>query len=119
VCAQHQIGVIPYFALAAGFLTGKYRSEKDLAASRRSSMAKKDLNERGIRILAALDEVAKDRHATPGEIALAWLMARPSITAPIASATTEDQLRSLVRATEIQLDSASIEKLNRASAYDR
>lgn len=117
VCVQNEIGVIPYFALASGFLTGKYRSEKDLNASPRSGIVKKYLDDRGLRILAALDEVSKEKNAVPAEIALAWLIARPSITAPIASATSEQQLRSLIRATEIDLDPKSIEKLNQASAY--
>jgi aryl-alcohol dehydrogenase-like predicted oxidoreductase len=117
VCLKSEIGVIPYFSLASGFLTGKYRTEKDLGAGQRSGMVKKYLDARGLRILAALDEVSKDKNATQGEIALAWLMARPSITAPIASATSVEQLQSLVRATEIKLDPESIEKLNAASAY--
>jgi aryl-alcohol dehydrogenase-like predicted oxidoreductase len=110
------IGVIPYYALAAGFLTGKYRSESDLSKSPRGAGAKKYLNERGFRILAALDEVAKAHHSTPGKVALAWLIARPGITAPIASATSLDQLRDLVDATNLELDPASIETLNKASA---
>jgi aryl-alcohol dehydrogenase-like predicted oxidoreductase len=80
-------------------------------------MVKKYLDARGLRILAALDEVSKEKNAVPAEIALAWLIARPSITAPIASATSEQQLRSLIRATEIDLDPKSIEKLNQAGAY--
>ncbi|HEY4050908.1 MAG TPA: aldo/keto reductase [Acidobacteriaceae bacterium] len=117
VCVQNEIGVIPYLALASGFLTGKYRSEKDLNASPRARIVKKYLDARGLRILAALDEVAKEKNAAPAEIAVAWLIARPSITAPIASATSEQQLSSLIRATEIDLDPKSIEKLNQASAY--
>jgi aryl-alcohol dehydrogenase-like predicted oxidoreductase len=110
------IGVIPYYALASGFLTGKYRSESDLSKSPRGGGVKKYLNDRGFRILAALDEVAAAHHSTPGKVALAWLIARPSITAPIASATSIDQLRDLVDATNLELDQASIEKLNQASA---
>lgn len=116
VCRQFELGVIPYFALASGFLTGKYRSEDDLKKSARGAMVKKFLDERGRRILAALDEVAKEKQAAQGEVALAWLIARPGITAPIASASREDQVRSLVRATWIDLDPASIERLNQASA---
>lgn len=111
------IGVIPYYALAAGFLTGKYRSEADAQKSARGGgVVKKYLNDRGFRILAALDHVAKAHHSTPGKVALAWLIARPGITAPIASATSEEQVRDLVEATQLKLDHASIEALNQASA---
>ncbi len=110
------LGMIPYYALAAGFLTGKYRSESDLSKSPRGAGVKKYLNEKGFRILAALDEVAKAHHSTPGKVALAWLIARPSVTAPIASATSVEQLRDLVDASNLKLDEASIESLNQASA---
>lgn len=110
------LGVIPYYALAAGFLTGKYRSESDLGKSPRGGGSKKYLNDKGFRILAALDEVAKAHNSTPGKVALAWLIARPSITAPIASATSLEQLQDLADATKLELDQASIETLNRASA---
>jgi aryl-alcohol dehydrogenase-like predicted oxidoreductase len=110
------LGVIPYYALAAGFLTGKYRSESDLSKSPRGAGAKKYLNEKGFRILAALDEVAKSHDSTPGKVAVAWLIARPSVTAPIASATSVEQLRDLVDASNLELDQASIEALNHASA---
>jgi aryl-alcohol dehydrogenase-like predicted oxidoreductase len=110
------IGVIPYYALASGFLTGKYRSESDLGKSLRGAGVKKFLNPRGFRILTALDEVSKAHNSTPGKVALAWLMAQPSITAPIASATSVDQVRDLVDATNLKLDPESIEKLNQASA---
>jgi aryl-alcohol dehydrogenase-like predicted oxidoreductase len=117
LCLKEGIGVIPYFALASGFLTGKYRSESDLAKGPRGQMVKKYLDERGFRILAALDQVAAQHHSTPGKVAIAWLIARPSITAPIASATTVEQLNDLVDAANLQLDPASIETLNHASAY--
>jgi aryl-alcohol dehydrogenase-like predicted oxidoreductase len=111
------IGVIPYFSLASGFLTGKYRSESDAEKSARGGgVVKKYLNERGFRILAALDQVAGAHGSTPGKVALAWLMARPGITAPIASATSVEQLRDLVDATKLELDAASIEALSEASA---
>jgi aryl-alcohol dehydrogenase-like predicted oxidoreductase len=109
------IGVVPYYALASGFLTGKYRSEADLAKSPRGGGVKKYLDARGFRILAALDQVAAAHHSTPGKVALAWLMARPGITAPIASATSLDQLQDLVDSTNLELDPASIEALNQAS----
>jgi aryl-alcohol dehydrogenase-like predicted oxidoreductase len=117
VCLKEGIGVIPYFALASGFLTGKYRSENDLAKGPRGQLVKKYLDERGFRILAALDEVAGQLDATPGNVAIAWLTARPSITAPIASATSVEQLRHLVAAANLRLDSNSIETLNQASTY--
>jgi aryl-alcohol dehydrogenase-like predicted oxidoreductase len=111
------IGVIPYYALAAGFLTGKYRSESDAKKSARGGgVVKQYLNERGFRILAALDQVAKSHHSTPGKVALAWLIARPGITAPIASATSVEHVEDLVDATNLTLDGASIEALNQASA---
>lgn len=116
VCVKHQLGVIPYFALASGFLTGKYRSEADLQYSPRGQMVKRYMNERGFRILNALDQVAKKYNTTPASIALAWLIARPSITAPIASATNLQQLNSLIEATRIKLDAGSIDLLNQASA---
>jgi len=116
LCLKHGIGVIPYFALAGGFLTGKYRSEADLSKSPRGMGVKKYLNERGFRILGALDQVAKQYNSTPGKVALAWLAARPSITAPIASATNMEQLDDLIDSTRLRLDQASIELLNHASA---
>jgi aryl-alcohol dehydrogenase-like predicted oxidoreductase len=116
VCVENGLGVIPYFALASGFLTGKYRSESDLSKSARGARVKKYLDERGLRILAALDEVAARLQSTPASVALAWLMARPSITAPIASATNLEQLKDLIAAGELKLDRDSIELLNRASA---
>lgn len=116
MCLANNIGVISYFSLASGFLTGKYRAESDLAQSARGAGVKKYLNERGFRILAALDEVAAKHDSTPARVSLAWLMARPSITAPIASATTLEQLNDLIEATKLKLDDASIEQLNQASA---
>jgi len=118
ICLQHQLGVIPYFSLASGFLSGKYRSEADLSKSQRGQMVKKYLNPRGFRILDALDLVAKRHHATPTQVALAWLIARPSITAPIASATNLKQLDDLTRAASLELDQSSITLLNDASALD-
>ena len=117
LCLKEGIGVIPYFALASGFLTGKYRSETDLAKGPRGQMVKKYLDERGFRILAALDEVATRLDSTPGKVAIAWLIARPSVTAPIASATSVEQLKELVDAANLQLEPASIETLSQASSY--
>jgi aryl-alcohol dehydrogenase-like predicted oxidoreductase len=117
LCVAKGLGVIPYFSLASGFLTGKYRSERDLSKSPRGQSVKKYLDERGLRILAALDQVAQEKHSTPGKVALAWLLARPSITAPIASATSVPQLHDLIDATKLTLDTASIELLTQASAW--
>jgi aryl-alcohol dehydrogenase-like predicted oxidoreductase len=116
LCLEKEVGVIPYFSLASGFLTGKYRSEKDLANRPRGEMVKKYMNERGFRILDALDQVANQYHSVPAVVSLAWLIARPGITAPIASATSLDQLTDLIKATRLVLDPSSIKLLNRASA---
>jgi len=116
---QEKLGVIPYYSLAAGFLTGKYRSEDDLKKSQRGKGVKKYLNDRGFRILQALDQVAERYQAKPAQVALAWLMTRESITAPIASATSVEQLNELAQATRLELDRDSIERLNRASAYEQ
>ncbi|KIQ06355.1 MULTISPECIES: aldo/keto reductase [Pseudomonas] len=110
------IGVISYFSLASGFLTGKYRTRDDIAGAR-AEMVKGYMDERGVTILSALDEVAAARDATPAQIALAWLIARPSITAPIASATSSRQLADLVAATRLHLSADEVTMLNQASAY--
>ena len=116
LCVKEQIGVVNYYALASGFLTGKYRTPADAKKSARGKgVVEKFLNERGLRILAALDDVGRRYGASPASVALAWQIARPSITAPIASATTVDQLKELVAATQLNLDQASIEQLNAAS----
>ncbi len=117
LCAKEQLGVIPYFSLAAGFLTGKYRSEADLSQRARGQFVKKYLTDRGFTILAALDEVAKETNSTTAKVALAWLMARPSITAPIVSATSVEQWKEIVGAAELKLNASAIERLNEASAY--
>lgn len=117
LCAEKNVGVIGYYSLASGFLTGKYRSEDDLGKSARGGGVKKYLNERGFRILDALNEVARQRGATPARVALAWLMARPSVTAPIASATSLAQLDDLIEATRLELDEASLRLLDEASAW--
>jgi len=117
VCVEEGIGVIPYFALASGFLTGKYRREADLSKSPRGQGVKKYLDERGMRILDALDRVAKQHKSTPTRVALAWLIARPSITAPIASATKLEQLNDLIEGANLILDAESMEILNQASEY--
>lgn len=112
------IGVIPYYGLAGGFLSGKYRSEADLDKSpARADKVKGYLNERGVTILVALDEVAEEYDATPAQVALAWLIARPGITAPIASASNLEQLPDLIAATRLQLSQEDIHRLDAASAY--
>jgi aryl-alcohol dehydrogenase-like predicted oxidoreductase len=117
VCVKNEVGVINYFSLASGFLTGKYRSEADLGKSPRGErMVKKHLNERGFRILAALDSVAKDTSSTPGGVAIAWLLAQPGITAPIASATSLPQLEDLFAATRLTLYPAHLKQLDAASS---
>jgi aryl-alcohol dehydrogenase-like predicted oxidoreductase len=115
VCIENDVGVISYFSLASGFLTGKYRAESDLARGPRGQMVKKYLNERGSRVLGALDAVAKDKGATPGRVAIAWLLAQPGITAPIASATSIPQLEDLFEAAKLALDPASLKRLDEAS----
>ena len=116
VAQREAVGVIPYFSLASGFLTGKYRSEQDLAKSARGQGIKKYLNDRGLRILAALDQVAKTHGATPAQVALAWLIAQPTIVAPLVSATSVAQWRELVPASTLKLTPSDFEELNRASA---
>jgi aryl-alcohol dehydrogenase-like predicted oxidoreductase len=114
---REDIGVINYYALASGFLSGKYRSEADLAKSRaRGGSVKKYLTPQGLKVLAALDEVATAHKATPSQVALAWLMARPGITAPIASATSVEQLRELTGAATLTLAQDEMAALNEASA---
>jgi aryl-alcohol dehydrogenase-like predicted oxidoreductase len=117
LCLEENLGVITYFSLASGFLTGKYRSGSSLAKSARGEMVKKYLDDRGFRIIKALDEVSKRLSSTPARVSLAWLILRPSVTAPIASATTLGQLDDLVEGTRLKLDESSIELLNQASAY--
>jgi aryl-alcohol dehydrogenase-like predicted oxidoreductase len=116
-CRDNNLGVITYFSLASGFLSGKYRTKSDLANHSRGSNVEKYLNARGLRILQALDEVARERNATQAQVSLAWLMAKPAVTAPIASATNQKQLDELTGAARLQLNEADIVKLDEASAY--
>jgi aryl-alcohol dehydrogenase-like predicted oxidoreductase len=116
LCRAQKLAVIPYYPLASGFLTGKYRSENDLSKSVRGAGVRKCFNQRGFRILAALDAVALRLRSTPAAVALAWLLARPGITAPIVSATSLRQWEELAAAPGIRLDSSSIELLNRVGA---
>ena len=116
VCIDNEVGVIPYYGLASGFLTGKYRSEEDLAKSPRGRGVKRYLDERGLRILAALDQVAAARGATPAQVALAWVMAQPGLTGPIASATSVEQLEELIGAARLKLTAEDLAALDKASA---
>ena len=112
LCRAENIGVIPYYALAAGFLTGKYRSEADAGKSARGGGMKKYLTPRGLLILDALDAVAKRLNATPAQVAVAWLMQRPGVTAPIASATSRAQVEELIKAGSLVLDADDIAQLD-------
>jgi aryl-alcohol dehydrogenase-like predicted oxidoreductase len=116
LCMAEEVGVITYFSLAKGFLSGKYRSEADLGKSPRGGGVKAYLNPRGLRILAALEEVAARHAVAPADVALAWIIARAGVTAPIASATSPTQLESLVRAATLPLSAADGAALDEASA---
>lgn len=117
ITQQYELGVISYYSLASGFLSGKYRSKEDAAKSPRGEKAVGYLDDRGQNILETLDEVAADFNTTPASVAIAWLVQRPGISAPIVSATDTKQLADLVKATQLGLDAAAIEKLNIASDY--
>ncbi|QHI97278.1 aldo/keto reductase [Xylophilus rhododendri] len=118
LCVERGVGVINFYALAAGFLTGKYRSAADAGKSPRGAgVVQKYLDARGQRILAALDTVAARVAAKPGQVALAWQIAQPGISAPIASATTLEQLKELLVAAALKLDRQSLDELSAASAY--
>ncbi|HEX5027004.1 MAG TPA: aldo/keto reductase [Agriterribacter sp.] len=116
LCEKNNLSVICYYSLASGFLTGKYRSEADLNKSKRGGGIKKYMNERGFKILSALDKVAAEHHTSPASVAIAWLLTRKTIEAPIASATTLNQLNELVSAINLPLSAADLEALNEASA---
>lgn len=119
VCETNNVGLISFFSLAAGFLTGKYRSEADFGKSPRGARGiPKYMNPRGMRILAALDETAKETGAEPAAIALAWLLAKPTVTAPIASATKPEHVDTLVAATRLSLSADQVARLDAASAPD-
>ena len=116
LCVEENIGVITYFSLGCGFLTGKYRSDKDLENKPRAYRVRDMMNERGFKILAALDEIAEETGATHAQISLAWLMEQPAVVAPIASATSLDQLNELIGATNVKLSEEALNKLNIAGA---
>jgi aryl-alcohol dehydrogenase-like predicted oxidoreductase len=113
---QQGLGVITYYSLASGFLTGKYRTEADLGQSVRGGGVREYLNPRGLRILGALDQVAQRHGTQPAVVALAWLIGRPGVTAPIASATSVEQLRSFSAAAELALSDSDRQQLEQASA---
>ena len=116
LCVAQGIGVIPYYSLASGFLTGKYRRQEDLAGRARARAVGPFLNERGLNLLAALDDVAAAHKATPAQISLAWLVAQPAITAPIVSATSLTQLDEILDSADIVLDKETLARLDHASA---
>lgn len=117
ITQQYELGVISYYSLASGFLSGKYRTKEDASKSPRGEKAIGYLDDRGQNILETLDEVAADYSSTPAAVAIAWLVQRPGITAPIVSATSTKQLEDLIKATQLGLDAGAIEKLNIASDY--
>ena len=120
IASEHQLGVLPYYALASGFLTGKYRSASDAAQSsaRGVGVVARYLNPRGLRILQALDDVAAGHNAKPAQVALAWLMAQPTVSAPIASATSVEQLQQLLAAARLTLSATELAQLDAASAEE-
>jgi hypothetical protein len=115
LCIDEEVGVLPYFGLASGFLTGKYRSEEDFAKSVRGGRMPNYLTDRGRAVLAALDEAAAQAGATPAQIALAWLAAQPGVTAPIASATSRAQLDELLGVLTLELSGEQLERLSAAA----
>jgi aryl-alcohol dehydrogenase-like predicted oxidoreductase len=115
LCVEEDIGVITYFSLGCGFLTGKYRTEKDLENKPRAYRVKEMMNDRGMRILAGLDQVAAQYQVTQAQVALAWLLAQPGVTAPIASATNLDQLNDLIGAARLELNEDAVRLLDEAS----
>lgn len=115
IVEKYRLSVFPYWSLAAGFLTGKYRTDADFDATIRGNSIKKYFDARGKRVLEVLDVVAEKYHTKPAAIALAWLLAKPLVTAPIVSATSSTQLETLIASTELQLDAEDIGLLNEAS----
>lgn len=117
IVAEHKLTVFPYYALAAGFLTGKYRSESDFNKSPRGQGSAKYINEQGLNILNALDEVAKKHNTVPAAVSLAWLAAQPNIGGPVASATSKGQLTEILSSTSLNLDRSDLKLLNEVSKY--
>jgi aryl-alcohol dehydrogenase-like predicted oxidoreductase len=117
---EHEVGVITYFSLASGFLSGKYQPNQELPhTARAQGIQSKYMNEQGFSILKEVERIARTYHATPSQVALAWIIARPSVTAPIASATSVEQVREIVGAVELKLSDAEIETLNRVSEWHK
>lgn len=116
LCLREGLGVVTYFSLASGFLSGKYRSKDDLKKSKRGEAVGKYLDDRGLKILKALDDVSETHSAKPAQIALAWIIARPGVTAPIASATSVEQVESFAKAASLKLSQDDIATLDKASA---
>lgn len=116
LCVAEKVSVIGYYSLASGFLTGKYRAQADTAGRLRGARVEKYLNDKGFAVLEALDEVAATHHAKPGQVALAWLLAKPAVAAPIVSATNMEQLAEMVKAPEIALSAKDIARIDAASA---
>jgi aryl-alcohol dehydrogenase (NADP+) len=117
VAKELNLDVVPYFSLASGFLTGKYKSKEDSKGANRESRVAKYFDHRGLKILKALDEVAKETGAAQATVSLAWLLAQPTILAPIASATSTKQLQALIAAPSLKLSADALTNLNQASAY--
>jgi aryl-alcohol dehydrogenase-like predicted oxidoreductase len=118
LCQRERMGVLPYSSLGAGFLTGKYRPGQPLpATARAATVQKRYLNERGFSILAKVEEVAQKHHVTTAQVALAWLIARPSITAPIASTTSVEQMRELLGALDVKLTAEDLVALDKVSDW--
>jgi aryl-alcohol dehydrogenase-like predicted oxidoreductase len=117
LCLGNSLGVLNYYSLASGFLTGKYRSKDDLGQSARGGGIEKYLDDRGFKILAVLDEVSKTLNTTPATVAIAWLIHRPSITAPIVSATSIKQLDAIIKAPDLDMTAHEIELLTQESAW--
>jgi aryl-alcohol dehydrogenase-like predicted oxidoreductase len=115
LCLREKVGVIGYYSLASGFLTGKYKSAADTQGRARGSRVEKYLNDYGFGVVAALDDVAKRYNCKPVQVALAWLIARPSVTAPIVSATSTAQLAEVLAAANVKLDAAAIQQIDTAS----
>ncbi len=118
LCQENNISVLTYSSLASGFLTGKYRWEADLTKSKRGHAVNKYLDEKGFKILKALDSVSEELNTTPATVSIAWLINRPGVTAPIASATSAEQLKEMIKATEIELNADMVHQLNEASAWE-
>jgi aryl-alcohol dehydrogenase-like predicted oxidoreductase len=117
LAVEKGLGVITYFSLESGFLTGKYKTADQIVGAKREDMLKGKFDERGVRILAVLDAVAQRNEATPAQVALAWLLAQPGVTAPIVSATTIEQLADTLKAATLELSAEDVAELTEASVY--